>query len=158
MMTREKAGRRGKIEEAVAARRALVVDFVQAPGEIVVAGAIAEVAGDVEEALVRRTPKHLGSTGPAARELVHDAAHAASEFLVAQVLPGEADHRETLRQQPLQRKVVQGGIELAPPQVSRRAEDDSGTGKRWWRGAEGRCEADSAMPWPASNWYSRTTA
>ena len=118
-------GLRGQVEEPVAGRAPLGVEVVQALGQPIEAGVVAEVELVVGDALGQLGPGRLVDRLDA-RVLLHRGPDLGREGLVRIRPPGHGDQAELGRQQVRAPQLVEGRHDLAVGQVAGGAEQDEG--------------------------------
>ena len=114
--------RRGrKIEKAIAARAAFLVEFVEPLGEFLVAGFIAEFALVIEKGFGEPVPDFIAHRLPGI--FTGRFLHFGAEFVIRFRTARETDHRNCRRQLAIRGDIVESGHQLAMGEVAGRAED-----------------------------------
>ena len=111
----------GKIEKAVAARSAFLVDLIQALGQTFVSGLVLEFALMIKNRLRERVPDFVAHA--LARELSCRLFHFLSELVVAFLATGETDHRNSGREFSIGSEVVKRRHKFAMSEIARGAKN-----------------------------------
>jgi hypothetical protein len=125
----ERARRDGEVVDAIAARAVGTVELLELLAELAEVRRVLELARHVVQA-AREVAPHRLVDGLAARELAHGVVHVLAELVLALLGQGEADDRHARRQEARYGEVVEGGEELPPREIARRAEDDEHARRR----------------------------